>query len=125
MFLSENQVEVVVEKALQEVGRELPPKHCLIFARKVFRVVGKEIPPLYGFEPPPKELNLKKEEAENPPPGRLMFLRNKNTPSGRTWTHVAITINDRKVVHRSRFFGPCVVVSTFEELFQFYDFVPS
>jgi hypothetical protein len=125
MNLTPIQVEIVVEKALKEVGRELPSKHCLILAREVFMKVGKEIPPLYGFDRPPANLNLRVEELRNPPPARLVFLRNKTTPSGRVWTHVVITIDEKRVVHRSRFFGSQVVISTFEEIFQFYDFVPS
>jgi cell wall-associated NlpC family hydrolase len=126
MELTEEQVEKVIDIAFSQLGSYRPGKQCLGFVRDVYQEIGINIPPIWGHSNPPDGINLKKEELETFPPGRILFLRNKTTTSGRVWTHVALTLPGLKVIHHSiKLHGGTVVVSDLEQVFQYYDFVES
>ena len=116
----------VTEIAQSYVGIPYIPYQfeCVDFVREVYRHVGIEIP-LLPKSAPPAEFNINAEQLAEPPIGYLMFLKNPKDRRLRAWTHVAIILSKETCVHCSYYFGKRVVISTFEEVFQKYEFVES
>ncbi|HEU5114137.1 MAG TPA: NlpC/P60 family protein [Candidatus Paceibacterota bacterium] len=125
MHLSSDQQKVIIETALSRVGEPYRRGfRCVDFVRIAYRSAGIEIPPLRPYAPP-RGLNIGRTELADPPPGRLMFLKDRDDPrKERAWTHIVILIGGRDCVHCSYFSG-CVAVSSLDEIALRYDFAES
>ena len=124
MKLTQEQVEIIISESISHIGRPYSNDFdCVKFIRIVYEKAGIEIP-LLKSHLPPKELNISKEQITNPPVGHLMFLKDPCDPrKHRSWTHIVIILTKQSCVHCSLFFGRKVVISTFREIFERYNFV--
>ena len=126
MNLAINQVQKITEIAQSYIGKPYLPNQfeCADFVREVYKRIGIEVP-LLAKSAPPVEFNITTEQLAEPPIGHLMFLKNPKDRRQRSWTHVVIILSRKTCIHCSFFFGKKVVVSTFEEIFQRYEFAES
>ncbi len=124
MLLNQAQAEIVLANALNYLGSKYRPGFkCVDFVREVYRTAGVEIP-LIGSDFPPNELIIPEEHLKDPPPGSLLFLRNKQEKRDRVWSHVVLVLESQRCIHCSMFAGE-VIISSLEELLERYDFLPS
>lgn len=125
MNLTLKQQTQVVKTALTYLGTPYEKNFtCADFVRAVYREIEIEIP-ILSTAPVPQWMNITRDELEGLPVGHLMFLRHKKNQGPRSWTHVVITLPERKCIHCSYFFGGKVVISSLVEIFEVYDFAPS
>lgn len=125
MSLTYPQSRRVVEVALACVGRNHEPGFgCVDFVRHVYLQIGIKIP-LLSPETPPREYNITRSMLNNPPNGAIVFLKDPTDLRLREWTHVAIALPEKKIIHNSIFFGRRVTVLTLAEVLTVYEFAPS
>jgi cell wall-associated NlpC family hydrolase len=123
--LTTTQRETVLIVALSQLGRNRTEGFkCIDFVRNVYASIGIIVPfPLIGWMSPLIGLNITLDQLSDPPEGELIFFRRKNDQRKRKWTHVGITLPEKRVVHCSQFLGEKVVVSDLTDLLEDYDFV--
>jgi cell wall-associated NlpC family hydrolase len=126
MELSQEKREAVVAIALEYLDREWGDHfNCITFVREVYRKVCVDVPLIYSHVPPPKECNISADGLDCWHEGLILFLKRKGYTGSRTWTHVGITMPSGRLIHCSDYFGKRVSITQKEEIFTFYQYVPS
>jgi len=125
--LSKEQVATILRVASLYV--DYPYKknfQCVDFVRRVYGCTGIKVPILKADTPPPREFNITKEQLKEPPPGHILFLKDRSDPrKNRKWTHVVIIMPGHRCIHCSLFLGRQVAISSLYEMFKRYDFAAS
>jgi GTPase len=123
--LTQNQIEEVVKTAVSYLNHPYDSRKfdCVNFVRAVYRKIGIEIPPLKSCAPPAC-LNISIKQVNDPPIGRMMFLKDRNDPrKERVWTHIVIILTKETYIHCSLFFGRKVTISSFNDMYSKYDVI--
>lgn len=89
--------------------------NCLHFVRAVYTEVNLSLPPL--------KMNPGLDDLRSGlvPPGHVLYLRHKRDDTKRRFTHAAIVMEDKKIIHCSYYFGEKVVISDIDEILSLYD----
>ena len=127
MRLLEEVRQSIIALSVDYIGVEWSEEfHCLTFVRDLYKKVSITIPPIYPYALPPQKFNISEEDLDRWEIGYTLFLkRRKYNGKRRKWTHVGLTFPERKIIHCSDYFGGKVCVSPKDEVFSFYQYVPS
>ncbi len=126
MQLTKDQTKRVVEVALSYLDHPYIPRkfECVDFVRAVYANIGIIMPKFASYSPP-VAFNVEIQVVSDLPIGHPIFLRDKHDPRKRAWTHIGIIFSKNECIHCSLFWGRKVVISSFEEIFERYEFAPS
>jgi cell wall-associated NlpC family hydrolase len=126
MKLSKEVRECVSILSLKYLGKKHDSSFsCVDFVRSVYREVDINIPILGPYLPPPVLFNITKEDLSAWEHGYVIFLTRCGYVGKRTWTHLGITLPKGNIIHSSHYFDGEVSVNSQEEIFSFYQYVPS
>ncbi len=104
----------IVESSLKLLGAPYREDYrCIEFAREVYSTVGLSLPP--------PSMNLTVADMKDPPIGYVLYLRHKAHRGTSLFTHVVITLSERRCIHASYYFGMAVVITDLDVLLELYD----
>ncbi len=123
MELTDKQAQVILLESEKLINKKREPDFtCVDFVRQVYKKARIEIP-LIGPNKTPEKFNINESQLQNPPLGRLVFMKKKVTSKSRYWTHVGIIFTRTQLIHCSNMFGKKVCITELEEIWKHYDFV--
>ena len=124
MILSETLSGQIVSSARSYAGTQFDwcTFNCVHFVAEVYWGLGIEFPRLARYGLPPRDFHLSGDEFLCMPIGHSVFLKRKETLAPtRYWTHIAIIIEQDRLIHCTRNLGSGVIISTSQELLGAYD----
>jgi hypothetical protein len=89
--------------------------NCLHFVRVVYAEMNLSLPPL-RMNP-----GLDNLRSGSVPSGYILYLKHKRDDTDRRFTHAAIVMENKKVIHCSYYFGEKVVISDIDEILSLYE----
>lgn len=95
---------------------------CIDFVREVYQEVGIPVPKMLKYTPPPEDFNITKEDLDAWEYGYIIFLIKRTYVGERTWTHVAITLPEGKLIDCS---DGHISIDSKEEIFASHHYVPT
>ena len=123
MFLSKDLSDRIVSSSYRHLGRPFDYEtfNCVHFVREVYFEVGINLPLLIRNGLPPAKFHLSNEEFAQMPIGHIVFFKRKNRNSERFWTHVAIIVEPKTLIHCTRNVSRGVVLTSLPDFMEVYE----